>query len=189
MITELGLNEKFVGLHNYVDIFTRSEQLLVIRNTVVWVVLVPLVATAIGLLYAILVDKTRGEAFAKALIFLPMAISMVGASIIWKFIYDYRSANRPQIGLLNEILVKLGFEPQQFLLDPSRRRELRLPARLPMVGARTRQARDEEDVGIGGAHRPAIPRWAGRVERNAYSAACRSRPSSAARSIASRSTM
>ncbi|GAB3593631.1 hypothetical protein GCM10027446_16190 [Angustibacter peucedani] len=113
-----GDGKKFVGLDNYVDIFTRSEQLLVIRNTAIWVVVVPVLATSIGLLYAILVDKARGEAFAKALIFLPMAISMVGASIIWKFIYDYRTANRPQIGLLNEILVKLGIEPQQFLLDP-----------------------------------------------------------------------
>ncbi len=112
-----GDGSKFIGLQNYVDIFTRSEQLIVIRNTAVWVLLVPLLATSIGLLYAILVDKTRGEAFAKSLIFLPMAISMVGASIIWKFVYDYRPKSRPQIGLINEILVKLGIEPQQFLLD------------------------------------------------------------------------
>ncbi len=108
---------KFIGLTNYVDIFTRSEQLIVVRNTAIWVLLVPTLATAIGLLYAILVDKARGEAFAKALIFLPMAISMVGASIIWKFVYDYRPTSRNQIGLLNEALVKLGFDSQQFLLD------------------------------------------------------------------------
>jgi alpha-glucoside transport system permease protein len=112
-----GDGSKFIGLDNYVNIFTSPEQLLVIRNTAVWVLLVPVFATAIGLIYALLVDKARGEAFAKALIFLPMAISMVGASIIWKFMYDYRPKTRPQIGLLNAILVKLGFDPQNFILN------------------------------------------------------------------------
>jgi len=107
----------FVGLDNYVAIFTQPELLLVIRNTVIWVVLVPFVATAIGLLYAVLIDKAKGEAFAKALIFLPMAISLVGASIIWKFVYDYRASARPQIGVLNAILVKLGVDSYNFLLE------------------------------------------------------------------------
>ena len=113
-----GDGTKFVGLDNYVDIFTQSEQLIVIRNTAIWVLIVPVVATAIGLLYAILVDKARGEVFAKTLIFLPMAISMVSASVIWKFMYDYRISTRPQIGLFNAILVKLGFDSYQFLLNP-----------------------------------------------------------------------
>ena len=69
-----------------------------------------------GLIYAVLIDRTRGEALSKALIFLPMAISLVGASIIWKFMYEYRDASRPQIGLLNQILVWLGVDPYQFLL-------------------------------------------------------------------------
>ena len=63
-------------------------------NTLVWVVLVPLVATSFGLLYAVLVDKARFEAVAKSLIFMPMAISFVGASIIWKFVYAYRGDGR-----------------------------------------------------------------------------------------------
>ena len=73
-------------------------------------VLTPIVATAIGLVYAVLVDRTRVEAFAKALIFLPMAISFVGASIIWKFVYEYRpnQQNIQQIGLVNQLLVWLG---------------------------------------------------------------------------------
>ena len=67
-----------------------------LRNTALWVVLVPIVSTFIGLVYAVLVDRARFEKFAKALIFLPMAISLVGASIIWKFVYDYRdSEQRP----------------------------------------------------------------------------------------------
>ncbi|MGL5857789.1 MAG: carbohydrate ABC transporter permease [Angustibacter sp.] len=105
-----------VGVDNYVTLFTDPDQLVVLRNTALWVVLVPILATGIGLLYAILVDRARGEAFAKALMFLPMAISMVAAGVIWKFMYDYRVASRPQIGLINEILIKLGFDSQQFLI-------------------------------------------------------------------------
>ncbi|GAB3688242.1 hypothetical protein GCM10028814_29600 [Angustibacter aerolatus] len=112
-----GQGTSFVGLDNYVTIFTNSDQLIVIRNTAMWVVLVPLFATGFGLLYAILVDRTRIEALAKGLVFLPMAISLVGASIIWKFMYDYRPETRPQIGLLNGIMAKLGVGTHQFLLD------------------------------------------------------------------------
>jgi alpha-glucoside transport system permease protein len=81
-------------------------------------VITPILATAIGLAYAVLVDRTRFEAFAKALIFLPMAISFVGAAIIWKFVYAYRpnQQNIQQIGLLNQFLVWLGFEPVNFIL-------------------------------------------------------------------------
>jgi alpha-glucoside transport system permease protein len=75
-------------LSNYSAMFTQPELLLVLRNTALWVILVPILATSIGLIYAILIDRARGEAFAKALIFLPMAISMVGAGIIWKFVYQ-----------------------------------------------------------------------------------------------------
>jgi len=106
----------FVGLDNYRTIFTDEDQLIVLRNTAVWVVLTPIAATSIGLVYAILVDKARWEKLAKVLMFLPMAISLVGASLIWKFMYDYRSAENEQIGLLNEILKTLGFDTYRFLL-------------------------------------------------------------------------
>lgn len=114
---------KFVGIDNYTQIFTSSDLLVVLRNTVFWVVLTPIVATVVGLVYAIIVDGAKGEAVAKGLIFLPMAISFVGASIIWKFVYEYRPhdptlANNPQqIGLLNQVLVWLHIPPQQFLID------------------------------------------------------------------------
>jgi alpha-glucoside transport system permease protein len=109
-----------VGLQNYINIFTRPELFLVLRNTAVWVVLVPFLATAIGLAYAILIDRARVEAFAKALIFLPMAISFVAASIIWKFMYEYRPTPRPQIGVFNAILKALGLDTYQFLInDPA----------------------------------------------------------------------
>ncbi len=109
----------FIGIDNFKTIFTNSDELIVLRNTVLWVVIAPFAATAIGLLYAILVDKARLESFAKALIFLPMSISFVSASIIWKFIYDYRpdQGTIKQIGLLNQILVWLGGTPQQWLLE------------------------------------------------------------------------
>jgi alpha-glucoside transport system permease protein len=109
----------FIGFDNYKTIFTDQDQLTVLRNTVFWVVLTPFVATAIGLLYAILVDKSRFESFAKALIFLPMSISFVAASVIWKFVYEYRvdQANVKQIGLVNQIIVWVGGKPQQFLIN------------------------------------------------------------------------
>ncbi|GAB3242652.1 hypothetical protein GCM10027586_16940 [Kineococcus gypseus] len=108
----------FVRLDNYRQVFTTDGLQLVLRNTVLWVVLVPLVSTAFGLVYAYLVDRTRFEALAKALIFLPMAISGVAAGLIWRFVYEYRP-DQPgieQIGLLNQLLVWLGLEPYQFLL-------------------------------------------------------------------------
>jgi alpha-glucoside transport system permease protein len=109
----------FIGIDNYKTIFSDGDQLTVLRNTVFWVVVTPFVATAVGLLYAILVDKAKMESFAKSLIFLPMAISFVGASIIWSFVYAYRpdQANVKQIGLLNQVLVWLGGTPQQWLVD------------------------------------------------------------------------
>lgn len=108
----------FIGADNYKAIFTDGDLLSVLGNTVVWVLIVPLAATAIGLVYAILVDKSRFESFAKALVFLPMAISMVAAGVIWKFMYEYRpdQATVKQIGLINQIIVWLGGEPVQLLI-------------------------------------------------------------------------
>lgn len=110
-----GAGTSFVGLDNYKTLFTQSEYLVVLRNTFFWVLFVPVLATAVGLLYAVVIDKARVEALAKALVFLPMAISFVGASIIWKFVYDFRGFGN-QIGLLNEILVKLHIPAQNWLL-------------------------------------------------------------------------
>lgn len=109
---------EFIGFDNYVTAFTTDQFQLVLRNTAIWVVVVPLLSTFIGIVYAVLVDRSRFEKFAKALVFLPMAISMVGASIIWGFVYEFRP-DQPgvnQIGLLNQVLVWLGLPPQQFLI-------------------------------------------------------------------------
>lgn len=112
-------SSEWVGLSNYATLLGQPEYQRVLGNTFIWVLLVPLLSTAIGLIYAILVDRTRSEAFAKALVFLPMAISMVGASIIWKFVYEYRPTESPQIGLANQLLVWMGLDSYQFLItDP-----------------------------------------------------------------------
>jgi alpha-glucoside transport system permease protein len=108
----------FVGVENYQTVFTSDNQITVLRNTAVWVIVTPIVATFIGLVYAILIDRSRFEKFAKALIFLPMAISLVGASVIWKFVYDYRSTGQEQIGLINALLQGLGFDTYRFLQEP-----------------------------------------------------------------------
>ncbi|MFY1624629.1 carbohydrate ABC transporter permease [Micromonospora sp. WMMD735] len=113
---DAGSND-WVGLRNYGWMFSEDSIVRVLLNTLIWVLLVPLVATTFGLLYAVMVDKARFESIAKSLIFLPMAISFVGASIIWKFVYAYRSEEQDQIGLLNQIVVSLGGEPRQWLLD------------------------------------------------------------------------
>ncbi|MET7820104.1 alpha-glucoside transport system permease protein [Micromonospora jinlongensis] len=111
-----GSSTNWVGLRNYGWMFSDDSIVRVLINTLIWVLLVPLVATGFGLIYAVLVDKARFESVAKSLIFLPMAISFVGASIIWKFVYAYRGEG-DQIGLLNQIVVSLGGEPKQWLLE------------------------------------------------------------------------
>jgi len=108
---------EYIGVDNYVRAFTEPQFQIVLRNTVLWVFLVPLAATFVGLVYAVLVDRTRFERIAKTLVFLPMAISMVGASVIWKFVYEYRPTDRPQTGLANQLLVWLGLDSRQFLLN------------------------------------------------------------------------
>jgi alpha-glucoside transport system permease protein len=109
---------EYVGLENYVWMFTNDGAQRILLNTAAWVLVAPLLATAIGLLYAIVIDKARVEALAKALVFMPMAISLVGASIIWKLVYAVRPEGRNQIGLANQLLVAVGLEPYRFLQDP-----------------------------------------------------------------------
>jgi alpha-glucoside transport system permease protein len=83
-----------------------------LRGTVVnnlwWVIVVTLVSTGLGLVAAVLADRTRFESVAKSLIFLPMAISFVGAGIIWRFMYIARPPQKPQTGVFNAVWVGLG---------------------------------------------------------------------------------
>ncbi|KQY97610.1 ABC transporter permease subunit [Microbacterium sp. MEC084] len=105
----------FVGLDNFVWILTQPQGIRTIVNTIVWVLIAPVVSTVIGLVYAYFIDKTRGEKVYKILVFLPMAISFVGASIIWRFMYTARPVDAEQIGFVNQIIVWLGGSPVPFL--------------------------------------------------------------------------
>jgi alpha-glucoside transport system permease protein len=109
--------ESFVGLDNFRFVFTDESMLRAIRNTFGWIVIVPIFGVSIGLAFATLADRLRrGEAFAKSMIFLPMAISFAGASITWRLIYNYRpAAFGSNIGLLNGIMLGLGQEPVRWL--------------------------------------------------------------------------
>ncbi len=105
-------SENFVGLQNYIDIFTQRDLLITFRNNLMWIAFGATFAVLFGLLIAVLADRSKFERTAKALIFLPMAISFVGAGIIWNFIYEVKDVSVPQIGLLNAIVVALGGEPR-----------------------------------------------------------------------------
>lgn len=109
----------FVGWDNYLYAFTSNSMLIAFRNNLLWLVLVTSISVALGLAIAVLVDRVRYEAIAKGLIFLPMAISFVGASVIWRFMYAYKPPGTEQIGLLNAIVTSLGFEPVGWLVDKS----------------------------------------------------------------------
>jgi len=110
---------QFVGLKNYVFIFTDPSMLVVLRNTVMWVVLVPAVAVSLGLIIAVMTDRLSQtmEKVVKSLIFLPLAISFVGASVIWRFVYYYQPPGAEQIGLLNAIVTALGGDPVAWLVQ------------------------------------------------------------------------
>lgn len=113
-------NTEFVGLANYVTAFTERFMLEAFRNNLLWILVGATLSVIFGLLIAVLADRSRFERVAKSLIFLPMAISMVGAGVIWNFIYEVRGVGDPQIGLLNAIVVAFGGEPQAWtsMLQP-----------------------------------------------------------------------
>jgi alpha-glucoside transport system permease protein len=111
-------SEVFVGMDNYVWAFTRPEILQVLGNTAIWVIVAPLASTFIGLVIAYLTDRMKSAAAVKSLIFMPMAISMVGASIIWKFVYDFEpNLKKIDIGLLSAVSKALGIDPPNWLLE------------------------------------------------------------------------
>ena len=111
--------DDFVGFDTYEFVFTDDSMLRSIRNTAAWIVFVPLVGVSVGLVFATLADRLRrGEAVAKSLIFLPMAISFVGAFVTFNLIYNYRPAGfGSNIGLLNGIWTGLGNEPVSWLTE------------------------------------------------------------------------
>jgi len=108
-------SEEYVGLDNYVYASTTDQMLVAFRNNLIWLVLFTFLTVGGGLIIAVLVDRIQYEPVAKAAIFLPQAISFVGAGVIWKFVYDYR----PEVGLLNAVLTGIfpSFEPVGWLVD------------------------------------------------------------------------
>lgn len=112
---------RFVGLANYAYVFTAQDMLIAFKNNILWLVLFTLLTVTFGLIIAVLFDRVHYEAAAKALIFLPMAISFVAAGVIWKLMYDFKPAGLPQTGTVNAILTTAipSFQPQAWLFNPS----------------------------------------------------------------------
>jgi len=108
----------FVGLNNYIWAINDPEFKRGILNNLGWLLIVPTLSTFFGLVIANLADRIWWGTIAKSIIFMPMAISFVGAGVIWKFVYDYRGPGDQQIGFLNAIVVSMGFEPQAWITIP-----------------------------------------------------------------------
>ncbi len=106
--------DTFIGLGNYVQMFSEEGFRTAFLNNVLWALVVPAAATFFGLLVAQLTDRLRWGNIAKSLIFMPMAISFVGASLIWKFVY----ANDPDIGIINAVRDYFGMAPLDVLQIP-----------------------------------------------------------------------
>ncbi len=109
---------EFVGLYNYNWAVNDPEFKRSIFNNLAWLLVVPTLSTFFGLIIANLADRIWWGSIAKSIIFMPMAISFVGAGVIWKFIYEYRGPGDTQIGLLNAVIVSFGYEPQAWLTIP-----------------------------------------------------------------------
>jgi alpha-glucoside transport system permease protein len=107
------------ALSNYTTAFTTPEVQIALRNNVIWLLVAPLAAVVIGLAFAALADRVRNESLAKTFIFLPLAISMVGASVIWGYMYAWRVPGTPQVGLINAIIQGFGGEPVAFMQVPT----------------------------------------------------------------------
>ncbi|MEP7286626.1 MAG: sugar ABC transporter permease, partial [Chloroflexota bacterium] len=101
----------FVGLDNYVQVFTQRIMIEAWRNNLLWLAIGTPLTIGLGLLIAMLADRSKFEKVAKSLIFLPMAISMVGAGVIWKFVFDVH----PTIGLINAMVTSLGGTNEDWL--------------------------------------------------------------------------
>lgn len=108
----------FVGMANHAWLLQDTEVWRAALNSALWLLVVPAAATGLGLAAAALTDRIWWGGVARALIFLPTAVSLVGAAVIWKFVYDYRPAGTAQIGLLNAVVAWAGGEPRAWLAMP-----------------------------------------------------------------------
>ena len=104
-----------VGFKNYAFVFSDPNMLGILKNNLIWLVLATILTVGLGLIVAVLVDRVRIESVVKSMLFVPMAISFVGASVIWRFVYIYEPKGQTQIGLLNAFLGLFGASPQAWI--------------------------------------------------------------------------
>ncbi len=110
---------QFVGADNYTWLAQDEKFRESLVNNLLWLLVVPAASTFFGLVAAGLTDRIKWGQLAQSLVFMPMAISFVGAAVIWKFIYDYRGDNQgEQIGLLNALVQAFGGDPQAWITLP-----------------------------------------------------------------------
>ncbi len=114
-------SKSYVGLSNYLRIFSDRDMLIVLRNNLLWLAVFTAATVVLGLLVAVLTDRLKYEAAAKAFIFLPMAISFVAAGVIWKLMYEFKPPGTPQIGAVNAFLTAVfpAFQPKAWLFNRS----------------------------------------------------------------------
>jgi alpha-glucoside transport system permease protein len=112
-----NLSRQWVGTRNYTDLFHDPSFRQTLFNTLLWIIIVPAVTVVIGLMVAVLTDRlsARGEKLTKTVIFLPMAISLIGAATIWRFVYDAEPKGQPQIGILNAFIGIFNWGPVAWL--------------------------------------------------------------------------
>jgi alpha-glucoside transport system permease protein len=110
-------SSQYVGLANYKFVFTDQGMLDALKNNALWLVFLTALTVTFGLLMAVVFDRVSYEAAAKALVFLPMAVSFVAAGVIWKLMYDYQPPGQPQTGTLNAIVTAFGGQPIPWLVD------------------------------------------------------------------------
>lgn len=107
----------WVGLANYKWMTIDPNIKTIMVNTILWIIVVPLFTAALGLLLAVMLDRIKHESIPKSLLFMPMAISFVGASIIFKFVYEFNEPGDVQIGLLSAVVQALGYTPSDWMLS------------------------------------------------------------------------
>jgi alpha-glucoside transport system permease protein len=112
-----NLSRQWVGTRNYTDLFQDPSFRQTLFNTLLWIIIVPAVTVVIGLMVAVLTDRlsAQGEKLTKTVIFLPMAISLIGAATIWRFVYDAEPKGQPQIGILNAFIGIFNWGPVAWL--------------------------------------------------------------------------
>jgi alpha-glucoside transport system permease protein len=107
--------KNFIGFDNYAWFLGPGGAFSSLVNSVLWVILLPLITVGLGLLIAVVIDRVRYESIAKSVIFLPLAISATAAGVIWFFMFLWQPPGQPQVGTLNGILGAVGADPVAYL--------------------------------------------------------------------------